>query len=159
MLLVVGGVVGLLIGCELICLYLLGKVLLGQAIPIQTDGIIISGYLENLTQSQLLLRFALVFAGVIGLRYIFFLLYHYLSLKWNALVSARLQNRMMESILMAPISFHDISNQSAIVHGLMEASFGVCFTIDAITALITSFFNILLIAYLQPVFTKTMVFC
>ena len=145
LLFVVGGMVGLLIGCELICLYFLGKVLLGQSIPIQANGLFISGYLDNLTQSQLLLYFAVIFAGVIGMRYSFFILYHYLSLKWNALVSTRIQNKMMESILMAPISFHDKSKQSGIVHGLMEASFGVCFTIDAISSLITSFFNILLI--------------
>ena len=141
----VGGFVSTFIGAELVCLFLLGKILLGQPIPFKTDELSILNYTDNLTQSELLIFFGGLFALVILLRYSFFILYHYLSLNWNAIVSSRLQNKMMEAILFAPISHHDKSKQSGMIHGLMEAAFGVCFTIDAIAALIASFFNTLLI--------------
>ena len=73
------------------------------------------------------------------------MLYHHISLSWNEILSTRIQNKMMEAILFAPISHHDKSKQSGMIHGLMEAAFGVCFTIDAIAALIASFFHTLLI--------------
>ncbi len=153
---IIGGVVAVLIGLELICLYLLGKVLLDQSIPIEAGGlfIFIASYLENLPQSELLIILGCAFSLVIGLRYGFILLYNYLSLAWTAMVTARLQNGGMESILSAPVSIFDKRKLGGIIHGLMEASNGAVITTDAITSLITSLFTTVVICltllYISP---------
>ena len=150
----VGGAVAFLIGLELVCLYLLGKALLGQSIPIEAGGLFIASYLENLSQSELLIILGFTFSLVIVLRYGFILLYNYLSLKWTALVTVRLQNRAMESILLAPVSIYDKHKLGAIIHGLMEASSGAVTTTDAVTSLITSLFTTVVICltlmYISP---------
>ena len=64
----VGGFVSMFIGAELVCLFLLGKILLGQSIPLKTDGLFILNYIHNLSQSELLIFFGSVFALVIVLR-------------------------------------------------------------------------------------------
>ena len=153
---IIGGVVAVLIGLELICLYLLGKALLGQNIPIETGGlfIFIANYFENLSQSELMIILGSVFSLVIVLRYGFQLLYNYFSLNWSALVTVRLQNKGMESILSAPISIYDNRKLGGIIHGLMEASSGAIITTDAITALITGLFTAVTICltllYISP---------
>jgi ABC-type bacteriocin/lantibiotic exporter with double-glycine peptidase domain len=152
----VGGAVAVLIGLELICLYLLGTALLGQSISIEAGGlfIFIASYLENLTQSELLIILGCTFSLVIVLRYGFILLYNYMSLKWTALVTVRLQNRGMESILLAPMSVYDKRKLGGIIHGLMEASSGALTTTDAVTSLITSLFTAVMICltllYISP---------
>ena len=152
----IGGAVAFLIGLELICLYLLGKALLGQSIPIETGGlfIFIASYLENLSQSELMVILGSAFSLVIVLRYGFQLLYNYLSLKWTALVTVRLQNGGMQSILLAPVSIYDKRKLGEIIHGLMEASTGAVTTTDAITSLITSLFTAVVICltliYISP---------
>ena len=152
----IGGAVAFLIGLELICLYLLGKALLGQSIPIETGGlfIFIASYLENLSQSELMVILGSAFSLVIVLRYGFQLLYNYLSLKWTALVTVRLQNGGMQSILLAPVSTYDKRKLGGIIHGLMEASTGAVTTTDAITSLITSLFTAVMICltliYISP---------
>jgi|MDTB01.3.fsa_nt_gb subfamily B ATP-binding cassette protein MsbA len=153
---VIGGVVAVLIGLELICLYLLGKVLLEQSIPIEAGGlfIFIASYLENLPQSELLIILGCAFSLVIGLRYGFILLYNYLSLAWTAKVTVRLQNGGMESILLAPVSIFDKRKLGGIIHGLMEASTGAVITTDSITSLITNLFTTVVICltllYISP---------
>ena len=152
----VGGAVAVLIGLELICLYLLGKALLEQSIPIEAGGLLIfiSSYLENLPQSELLIILGCTFSLVIVLRYGFILLYNYLSLEWTAFVTVRLQNEEMESILLAPVSIYDKRKLGGIIHGLMEASSGAINTTDAITSLITSLFTTVVICltliYISP---------
>ena len=122
LLFIIGGMVAFLIGLELICLYLLGKVLLEQSIPIEAGSlfIFIANYLENLPQSQMMIILGCAFSFVILLRYGFILLYDYMSLKWTALVTVRLQNRGMESILFAPVSIYDKRKLGGIIHGLMD---------------------------------------
>ena len=150
------GMVAFLIGLELICLYLLGKVLLEQSIPIEAGNlfIFIANYLENLPQSQMMIILGCAFSFVILLRYGFILLYDYMSLKWTALVTVRLQNRGMESILFAPVSIYDKRKLGGIIHGLMEASSGAVTTTDAVTSLITSLFTTVVICltliYISP---------
>lgn len=152
----VGSMVALLIGLELICLYLLGKVLLEQSILIEEGGlfIFIASYLENLPQSELLIILGCMFSLVIVLRYGFILLYNHMSLKWTALVTVRVQNGGMESILLAPVSIYDKRKLGGIIHGLMEASSGVVVTTDAVTSLITSLFTAVMICltlmYISP---------
>ena len=156
LLFIIGGMVAFLIGLELICLYLLGKVLLEQSIPIEAGSlfIFIANYLENLPQSQMMIILGCTFSFVILLRYGFILLYDYMSLKWTALVTVRLQNRGMESILFAPVSIYDKRKLGGIIHGLMEASSGAVTTTDAVTSLITSLFTTVVICltliYISP---------
>ena len=107
LLLSIGSVVSLFIALELICLFFIGKVLLAQPFPDQIDGLYLFDYLKNFSQSKQLVFLGVTFACVIIVRFAFFLLYHHISLKWNATISSRIQNKIMQSILYAPISVYD----------------------------------------------------
>lgn len=142
---VLGLVVAFFIGCELVCLFIIGKVLLGQALPVEDGGLFLYRYFENFSQSQLLILLGSIFAGVVVIRYVSQLLYYHLSFKWSSNVMGRLQNRMMESILSAPTSVLDKLKLGENMHALMEAPYGATFAVDAITMLIASLYTVLLV--------------
>ena len=154
LIILVGGLVAFFIGLELLCLYFLGKALLSQPINSLESEFLLLQFLEDLSQSQLLIFLGLAFAIVIGIRFIFLLLYNHLSLKWAGIVTARLQNKVMNSILFAPVSVYDKKKLGSIIHGLMEATSGAIFVVDSLTMLISNFFTTLMIclalAYISP---------
>lgn len=150
-----GGAIAFLVGGELVSLFLLGKVLFGQGLPTLTVGDrVITPYLENYPQSQLLVLLGVTFAGIVGLRYGFQSGYHYFALKWAGRVMARLQNKIMESLLFAPTSVFDKRRLGEIIHGLMEAPLGIIPAIDGVTSLMTSLFTTLMVGlallYISP---------
>jgi len=150
----IAGLIAFFLGGELISLFLLGKVLLGHEMPTLTGAEFFRRFLEGYSQSQLLVVLGVVFAGIIVLRSVLLLGHHFLAFKWAGIATARLQNRVMESLLYAPTSVFDKHRLGEIVYGVMEAPLSGLFAIGGVTSLITNLFTTLLVGltllYISP---------
>lgn len=154
MLFSVAALIAFLLGAELVTFLALGQVLLGHNITQMTGGDLITRYVGDRSQSQMLILLGTVFAGIVLIRTVFFLSYNYLTFTWASKTTARLHTAIMECLLSAPTSVFDKRRLGEILHGLMEAPLVVTFAIDGVSGLITSIFTALLIcatlAYVSP---------
>lgn len=150
----IAGAIAVLEAVELLALFVLGSLLLGQDVATLRGAHLVTSYVEGYSQSQLTAVAGLVFAVVALLRTGIALAYRQIGYRWAGVVTARLQHDVMTRFALAPVSVFDGSRLGEIVHGAMEAPISAVLATESITRLMTSVFSLMMaavaLAYISP---------
>ncbi len=144
----------LFIGCELLSLFVLSGLIVGTNFSIEYP--IFSFFFQG-SKSELLTKVGIIFLISTLFRFIFHLSFYGYSYKLGSKLTSKAQTNLMTVFLNSPIDVFDKNNPGKIIHGLVEAPWGVTFTIDGISGLIINGFTVLLIS-LTLVFLSPWIF-
>ena len=143
-----------LLGAELITFLILGQTLVGESVSNLPGGAVLERFLGDYSASEVLVRVAAAFGGVVVLRALALFGYSYLTYMWAGMATARLHKEVMGSLVSAPTSIFDTRRPGDIIHGVMEAPLVVTYAIDGVSGLITSIFTTSLVGiallYISP---------